>query len=250
MAYLTMLMSAGCVQTRRLGWGIVSENQRQILDADVRDISYLDEGTGPAIVLLPEAGLDFAYFGALASILVEEDFRVVRIAARRSDAQTLHELAQDVVDVLEHLGISEAWIGGHGFGGAVARTVAIDHHERVSGVLLLGVTRDAPYGEDFDAEVRAVFGDSFSPQADVRRVQADALAATAAEAWQPVADATPVLIVQGTADRVTPVEAGEALRETAPGLVSVKAVDGAGHFFPLTHPGETSWFIEDYLDWD
>ncbi len=61
----------------------MSENQRQILDADVRDISYLDEGTGPAIVLLPEAGLDFAYFGALASILVEEDFRVVRIAARR-----------------------------------------------------------------------------------------------------------------------------------------------------------------------
>jgi pimeloyl-ACP methyl ester carboxylesterase len=147
----------------------VTENLRQIFDADVRDISYLDEGTGPAIVLLPEAGLDFAYFGALASILVEEDFRVVRIATRRSTATTLHELAQDVVDVLEHLGISEAWIGGHGFGGAVARTVAIDHHERVSGVLLLGVTRDAPYGEDFDAEVRAVFGDSFSPQADVRR---------------------------------------------------------------------------------
>ncbi|KIC57770.1 alpha/beta fold hydrolase [Microbacterium hominis] len=228
----------------------MTENQRQILDADVRDISYLDEGTGPAIVLLPEAGLDFAYFGALASILVEEDFRVVRIATRRSGARTLHDLAEDVVDVLGHLGISEAWIGGHGFGGAVARTVAIDHHERVNGVLLLGVTREAPDGDDFDAEVRAVFGDAFSPQADVRRVHADALAATDAEAWQSVADATPVLVVQGAADRVTPVEAGEALRETAPGLVSVKVVDGAGHFFPLTHPGETSWFIEDYLDWD
>lgn len=228
----------------------MTENLRQIFDADVRDISYLDEGTGPAIVLLPEAGLDFAYFGALASILVEEDFRVVRIATRRSAAPTLHELAQDVVDVLDHLQISEAWIGGHGFGGAVARTVAIDHHDHVSGVLLLGVARQAPYGDDFDAEVRAVFGDSFSPQADVRQMQADALAATDGAAWQPVADATPVLVVQGAADRVTPVEAGESLREAAPGLVSVKAVDGAGHFFPLTHPGETSWFIEDYLDWD
>jgi hypothetical protein len=57
-------------------------------------------------------GLDFAYFGALASILVEEDFRVVRIATRRSTATTLHELAQDVVDVLEHLGISEAGSAG------------------------------------------------------------------------------------------------------------------------------------------
>lgn len=251
MANLTMLISGDRVQTRRrLRWGIVTENQRQILDADVRDISYLDEGTGPAIVLLPEAGLDFAYFGALASILVEEDFRVVRIATRRSGARTLHELAEDVVDVLEHLGISEAWIGGHGFGGAVARTVAIDHHERVNGVLLLGVTREAPDGDDFDAEVRAVFGDAFSPQAGVRRVQADALAATDAESWPSVAEATPVLVIQGAADRVTPVEAGEALRDTAPGLVSVKVVDGAGHFFPLTHPGETSWFIEDYLDWD
>jgi pimeloyl-ACP methyl ester carboxylesterase len=118
----------------------------------------------------------------------------------------------------------------------------------VSGVLLLGVTRDAPYGEDFDAEVRAVFGDSFSPQADVRQSRRTRsrrrLPGVAARRGR-LRPHRP-----GTADRVTPVEAGEALRETAPGLVSVKAVDGAGHFFPLTHPGETSWFIEDHLDWD
>ncbi len=228
----------------------MTENQRQTFDADVRDIGYLDEGAGPAIVLLPEAGLDFAYFGALASILVEEDFRVVRVAARRSGAATMHDLAADVIDVLDHLQTSEAWIGGHGFGGAVARTIAIDHHDRVNGVLLLGVASAAPAGDDFDAELRAVFGDSFSPQADVRALQAAALAATDAAAWQPVAEATPVLVIQGGGDRVNPADAGEALRASAPGLVSVKAVETAGHFFPLTHPGETSWFIEDYLDWD
>jgi pimeloyl-ACP methyl ester carboxylesterase len=107
----------------------VTENLRQIFDADVRDISYLDEGTGPAIVLLPEAGLDFA----LRRAGEHPRRRGLPGGAHRHatlHGTTLHELAQDVVDVLEHLGISEAWIGGHGFGGAVARTVAIDHHER------------------------------------------------------------------------------------------------------------------------
>jgi pimeloyl-ACP methyl ester carboxylesterase len=62
------------------------------------------------------------------------------------------------------------------------------------------------------------------------------------------AGASPVF--QGADDRVTPADNGAALQATAPGLVSVKGVEGAGHFFALTHPGETSWFIEDYLDWD
>lgn len=228
----------------------MTENHRQILDSGVRDISYLDEGSGPAVVLLPEAGLDYAYFGALASILVEEDFRVVRIGGRRAGKATLHDLAQDVVDVLDHLGIADAWVGGHGFGGAVARTVAIDHHDHVNGVLLLGVADGFPAGDAFDDEVRSVFGEDFAPQPDVRSLQRAALAAADDAAWRPVAESTPVLVVQGSSDRVTPTAAGETLRASAPGLVSVKSVDGAGHFFPLTHPGETSWFIEDYLDWD
>lgn len=229
----------------------MTDNQRQILDAGVRDISYLDEGAGPAIVLLAEAGLGYAYFGALVSILVEEDFRVVRIGSRVAPGHvTLSELAQDVVDVLDHLAIDEAWIGGHGFGGAIARTVALEHHDHVNGVLLLGVAEAAPADGSWDAEVRAVFGDGFSAQTELLRAQADALTATATDRWRPIADATPVLVIQASDDTVTPASGGAALQEAAPGLVSVKTVDGAGHFFPLTHPGETSWFIEDYLDWD
>ena len=229
----------------------MTENQRQILDPGGRDISFLDEGSGPAIVLVPEAGLDFAYFGALVSILLEEDFRVVRVRPRRSlsDA-TIPDLAQDVVDVLDHLSIDDAWIGGHGFGGAVARAVALDHHDHVNGILLLGVADGVPAVDVLDAEVRTVFGDAFAPAHDERAHRYAALDAAERTAWHPVADGTPVLVIQGSADRVTPVDAGESLRASAPGLVSVKTVEGAGHFFPLTHPGETSWFIEDYLDWD
>ena len=230
----------------------VTATERQIFEPDGRAVPYLDEGAGPVVVLLPAAGLDFAYLGTLGSILVEEDFRVIRIGTRtaQTDAVTLHDLAQDVVDVLTGLGVDDAWVGGHAFGGAVARTIALDHHDRVNGVLLLGVeTGDAP-ADELTGELAAVFGESFAPQAELAAVQTAALAATPADEWAPIADGTPVLVIQGADDRVTPADNGAALQATAPGLVSVKGVEGAGHFFALTHPGETSWFIEDYLDWD
>ncbi|WP_455133062.1 alpha/beta fold hydrolase [Microbacterium aurum] len=128
----------------------MTATERQIFEPDGRAVPYLDEGAGPVVVLLPAAGLDFAYLGTLGSILVEEDFRVIRIGTRtaQTDAVTLHDLAQDVVDVLTGLGVDDAWVGGHAFGGAVARTIALDHHDRVNGVLLLGVeTGDAPADE-------------------------------------------------------------------------------------------------------
>lgn len=222
--------------------------QRQTFEPDGRAVAYIDEGSGPTVVLLPAAGLDFAYLGTLASILVEEDFRVIRIGTRRGAATTMHDLAQDVVDVLDALGVESAWIGGHAFGGAVARTVALDHHDHVDGILLLGVDDGAPAHR---ADVlTAVFGADYAPDVDLEARQAGARAATPEAEWAAVAADTPTLVIQADGDIVTPPANGFALQATAPALVSVKSVDGAGHLFALTHPGETSWFIEDYLDWD
>lgn len=221
---------------------------RQIFEPDGRAVAYIDEGAGPTVVLLPAAGLDFAYLGTLASILVEEDFRVIRIGPRATAADSLHDLAQDVVDVLDALGVASAWIGGHAFGGAVARTVAIDHHDHVDGILLLGVDDGAPV--DRTAALTAVFGADYTPDADLESRQSAALAATPTAEWAQIAADTPTLVIQADGDEITPPANGFALQASAPALVSVKSVDGAGHLFALTHPGETSWFIEDYLDWD
>ena len=108
----------------------------QTFEPDGRAISYIDEGTGPALVLIPETGQEIGSLGTLASILVEEDFRVVRLAPLDPDTD-VHELARAVVDVMDAVGLDHSWIGGHGFGGTVARTVPADHHDRVNGVLLL-----------------------------------------------------------------------------------------------------------------
>ncbi|MFT4211765.1 MAG: alpha/beta fold hydrolase [Microbacterium sp.] len=184
----------------------------QIFEPDSRAIPYAVEGVRRTVVLIADAGLGIDSLGALAASLAVEEYRVVRVGAReRADAAgSSHVQAQDVVDILDHLGIADAWIGGHGAGGTVARAVAADHPSRVDGVVLLGVEAggDAP------------------------------------------ADGIPVLVIQGTQDEVTPPANGDALQASAPGLVSLVRVDGGGHLFPATHVGQTSWAIEDYLDWD
>jgi pimeloyl-ACP methyl ester carboxylesterase len=183
-----------------------------VFEPDGRSLALADEGTGPAVVLLASEAVGIDDLDPLAGLLTAEDFRVVRLAARPSTDAAPAELAQDVVDVLDHLGVSDAWIGGHAGGGSIARAVALHHHDRVNGVLLLGVES----------------GDT-APM---------------------LAEGLPVLVIQGADDDVTPPENGDALQAAAPGLVSVVSIEGAGHRFPATHVGETSWAIEDYLDWD
>ena len=182
----------------------------QIFEPDGRAIAFAAEGEGPALVLIADRGADIDVLGSLAHSVSQEDFRVVRIGLR--DAESTDDLAQDIVDVLNHLDIANAWVGGHAFGGSVARQVSLDHHDRVNGVLLLGVE--------------------------------------AADIAPPLAEGLPVLVVQGTEDDVTPPANGEALQASAPGLVSIVPIEGGGHLFPATHVGATSWAIEDYLDWD
>ena len=249
---------------------------RRTFEPDGRAIPYLDEGAGPALVLLPGMGLDPTYLGTLASVLVEEDFRVVQVGSRRpsGDPVSLSDLARDVVDVMDHVGLEDAWIGGHAFGGEVARTVAAEHPDHTNGVLLLGVaggggaTPEAAdawsailtgaTGINGEAAVRELAG----PNADVQRagnflersrdaeVVAHQRAAADGVVEGSLAPHVPVLVIQGAEDRFTPPSAGEQLRASAPHLVTVVTLDGMGHLFPLTHPGETAAVIEDYLDWD
>lgn len=253
---------------------------RQTFEPDGRAIPFAVDGDGPAVVLLPASGLDIVSLGTLASILVEEDFRVLRVGSRRpSDGAsvTLHDLAQDVVDVMDEVGIADAWIGGHAFGGTVARVVSADHTDRANGVIMLAAEGPtAPTDAAADA-LRTVFttddddtaraalpalvGDAADTahawtivkaarDVDVIAMQDAAIAGAAADEWTDLAPDVPVLIVTGADDGIAAPRDAEQLQAAAPDRVSVVRLDGVGHLFPVTNPGETSWVIEDYLDWD
>jgi pimeloyl-ACP methyl ester carboxylesterase len=184
-------------------------------EPDGRAVPYAVEGEGPVtLVLLAAGGVEGDGLGVIAHYLAEEaGFRVARVGSRSgSDASgtSVADRVADTVDVTDHLGITHTWVGGHAFGGTIAREFAAAHHERVNGLLLMGVE----------------------------------------ESQAPLAPAIPVLIIQGSDDDVTPPENGEQLRMTAPERSSVTTLDGAGHHFPATHPIETAVIIEEYLDWD
>ena len=112
----------------------------QIFEPDGRAIPFAVEGEGPvSLVLLRERDLGADGLGVISHYLVEEaGFHVVRVDTR-ADSDSLDERVQDVVAVIDHLGLEHTWIGGHGAGGTVARAFAASHHDRVNGLLLLGV---------------------------------------------------------------------------------------------------------------
>lgn len=253
---------------------------RQIFESDGRAIPYVLDGEGPTVVLLPASGLDIVTLGTLASILVEEDFRVLRVGSRRpvaGETPTLHDLAQDVVDVMDHTGVQDAWIGGHALGGTLARIVSVDHTDRVDGVIMLaaeGPTAPTPeaaaalttvFTTDDDAEALAALPALIGPSADAAHawtivkaardadivaMQDAAVASTTSTEWTDLAPGVPVLIVTGADDAVAAPQDAEQLQAAAADRASLVRLDGVGHLFPVTHPGETSWVIEDYLDWD
>ena len=184
----------------------------QFFEPEARRIPFVEEGDGPVkLVLIPERGQDA--LGVVGHYLAEEaGFHVVRIGYRAGSGGGLAsaEHADDVLAVMDHLGLDHSWIGGHGFGGTVARAVVDAHHERANGLLLLGV-------EDVDI---------------------------------PLAPVIPVLIVQGSDDEVNTAAAAQRLQATAPERASIKTLAGQGHLFPATDPIETAVVIEEYLDWD
>lgn len=187
----------------------------QIFEPDGRAIPFVDEGDGPVkLVLIQERDLAADVLGVVSHYLAEEaGFHVLRIGHRaeaKREEVSLDDRVEDALAVIEHVGLGDTWVGGHGFGGTVARAFALAHADRVNGLALLAVE-----------------------ESDI-----------------PLAPVMPVLIIQGTKDIDAPFANGEQLQSTAPERASVKSIDGADHLFPMTHPIETAVVLEEYLDWD
>ncbi|MEV7621198.1 alpha/beta fold hydrolase [Microbacterium sp. NPDC089321] len=127
-----------------------------ILPSGIR-ICYRDAGKrgAPVILLIPGMGEDLTYWtDSVLDAFVERGFRVISmdnrdsgrstfmrtpppavwrqvIARPRPDGYTLADMATDVADLLDHLGIDRAHLVGRSMGGMIAQTVAAAEPERV-----------------------------------------------------------------------------------------------------------------------
>ncbi|MEV7631401.1 alpha/beta fold hydrolase [Microbacterium sp. NPDC089318] len=187
--------------------------QPSIFEPEGRAVPFVDEGEGPVtLVLVTNRNLEADGLGVISHYLAEEaGFRVVRVGSRAAaESITPSDHAADAAAVIEDLGIEDTWIGGHGRGSTIARTFALEHPERVNGLLMLGVE---------DEQIA-------------------------------LAPGIPVLIIQAENDEVTPAANAEVLQATAPERATITRIPEADHYFVATHPIETAVVIEEYLDWD
>ena len=116
-------------------------------------VAYQTLGQGTPIVLIMGLGLPGLIWKELADRLVEEHFQVTIMDNRgtgHSDAPlppySMAQMADDVVRVLDAEGIDQAIICGVSFGGMLSQHVALNHPERVSGLLLAATTCGVPTG--------------------------------------------------------------------------------------------------------
>ena len=127
-----------------------------------RRIAYRELGEGPrAIVLTHGLLMDSRMFTGLAPALAARGNRVVTIdMLGHGDSDQPHEMGaysmpqfgQDVIALLDHLGLSQAVIGGTSLGANVALEVAVEAPERVRALVI-----EMPVLENGIAFAAAVF---------------------------------------------------------------------------------------------
>ena len=116
-------------------------------------IAYVIRGEGPPVVLLMGLSLPGAVWRHRMEELVEHGFRVAIPDNRGTGASdtpwppySMRILARDVTAVMDDAGMESAIVAGVSFGGMVAQHVALDHPDRVDGLLLVSTTCGFPTG--------------------------------------------------------------------------------------------------------
>lgn len=106
-------------------------------------ISYEERGSGEPLILIMGLGAPGSKWEPHIQAY-EKHFRCISIdnrGAGLSDkpeavSYTIEQMADDVLGVMDALGIESAYIHGISMGGAIAQRIAIDHPERVRAMIL------------------------------------------------------------------------------------------------------------------
>jgi pimeloyl-ACP methyl ester carboxylesterase len=119
----------------------------EFLEVDGTELHYLEEGTGPVIVLLHGNGAMIQDW--IASGLFDQLATKHRVIAfdrpgfghserPRSTTWTAPAQARLIAAALDQLGIEKPLVVGHSWGASVALALALDAPEKVAGIVLLG----------------------------------------------------------------------------------------------------------------
>jgi pimeloyl-ACP methyl ester carboxylesterase len=283
--------AAGMLVLRRaslredLDWADVPKPGR-LADIDGYRVHYVEEGAGPAIVLVHGFGGQTANFERMMPLLAG-DHRVIAVdlkgygySERNARAGLSHT---DQVVMLEkllgRLGVDRATFVGHSMGGAVVQRFAAMHPDMVDGLVLMasvaGDERSARHmapgivmrpflpvlanlvatrlldGSFYD---RSVLTDELREEyvrpAHIRGSMAGLLAMMRDGRADPAIDAAkitmPVLLLNGAHDRVVPMSVAERLRARLP-QAHLVVIDRAAHMLLVERPDECAEAIAGFV---
>lgn len=180
------------------------------------------------------------------------------------------EYATAVVSLLDAVGVDEAAVVGHSMGGAVAQTLALEVPERVRALVLIATGARLRVSRailesieaDLDGAAELITQYAWSSQADpsLRELGRETLQTTGADVllgdftacdefdvMDRLADIeAPTLVINGTADMLTPLKYGRFLVEQIP-RGRLVAIGGAGHMVVLEKPEEVADAIREFV---
>lgn len=167
---------------------------------------------------------------------------------------TTGSMAGDAARLLEHLGMSRAHVYGLSLGGMVAQELAIQHPNRVHGLVLGSTTpggwRAVPAGPwtllSAGNSMRSDLGSPNAIPALSALLQAWA-AATHDTASRLHWIAAPTLILQGDQDRLVPTQNARLLAERIP-HAELWMLKGQGHLYPFEDKEDSTHRVMAWLD--
>jgi pimeloyl-ACP methyl ester carboxylesterase len=241
---------------------------------DSVQIEVLEQGKGPAIVILPSLGRGAEDYDRVAADLAADGFRVLRPQPRgigRSigpmEGLTLHDYAADVAAVIAQQTKPPVLVVGHAFGNFVARMLATDHPDMVRAVVLAAASPGkVPPGsgpviapdvreaidKSGDANLstaerlrflqRAFFAPGNDPHVWLKgwhpaaqKAESAASAATPVDQWF-AAGSAPILDLQAEDDTVAPRKFSHVLKDALADRVTIVVIPHAGHALAPEQP--------------
>lgn len=240
-------------------------------------------GTGPAVILGHGFLMDRSMFDHQVAAL-REDWRVITWDARghgRTEFDgkpfSYWDLADDLMGVLDHLGIEHAIVGGMSQGGFSALRAALRYPDRVSALILISTqagpedqesaqlyqmmleawAEQGPTDELAHAAAGIIIGDPVEmlhwiPKWKARNkngiVEPGRCLLTRDDITQQVtAISCPAMMIHGLQDAAIGLDKAQQLRVLLPGFQQMAIVDGAGHAVNLTHPDVSNRAIREFL---